>query len=146
MKEGNKLIAEFMGLVKEDRYLSFETGRYCKKDNDGCYPDPMKVFIKDGRAVHTLFYSSDWNWLMPVVEKIEEVGYAVEIVQDSAIIYEHSSKGTLNCLVHVLSSNGKLEATYKAVIEFIKWYNENPPSFSLHLMTFFGGEPPLNVR
>jgi hypothetical protein len=115
MEENNKLIAEFMELVKEDRYLSFETGRYCKKDNDGCYPAPVKVYIKDGRTVHYLKYHSSWEWLMPVVEKIEHT-YAYVNIKGCHV--------KISTLVDV-NAPTKLEAVYKAVVEFIKWYNEN---------------------
>lgn len=114
MEEDNKLIAEFMGLIKEPRYLSFKTGAFCKNDNDGCYPDPIHVFIKDGVAKHDLRYHDCWNWMIPVVRNIHEV--------EQAYLYEIPE------IINDLDLSIKrleLDNTYKAVVEFIKWYNEN---------------------
>ena len=59
--ENNKLIAEFMQLVEcETDYLY--------------HPSSEKGFLKD-----YLMYNSDWNWLMEVVEKIEDLNYSIEI-------------------------------------------------------------------
>lgn len=102
----NILIAEFMGLTKEDRYLSFSTGRYCKNDNDGCYPDPIKVFIKDGRAIDLLKYNVSWDWLIPVIKKIAEVS------GDNVGLSQRLNPYTYD-----------IENIYTGVVEFIKSFN-----------------------
>jgi len=53
-------------------------------------------------------YHSDWSWLMPVVEKI--IG-----MKDVYGQKRHEVK---------MSINPKIDITYGAVVEFIKWYNE----------------------
>lgn len=70
------------------------------------------------------FYTSDWNMLMPVVEKIESIGnYAVTISAYSCsiseiVLFDEDSH------VHIESDcDSKIDAVYKAVIEFIQWYN-----------------------
>src|SRR6185437_13454507 len=59
--EGNKLIAEFMGI----------------KDNPnkkGYYYHPLK---KDWGTIKGFKYHSSWDWLMPVVEKIRNIDWNV---------------------------------------------------------------------
>jgi hypothetical protein len=70
MEATNKLIAEFMGLKPQSerdlRYFNCPDSFYLY-DNDHykitntCSPDTME-------------YHSNWNWLMPVVQKIYETG------------------------------------------------------------------------
>ena len=77
--EGNKLIAEFMNL----KYINW---------NDECMLWTHKSFIEDFTDVNNfskdskfdwenslpqsknLYYNTSWDWLMPVVEKIEVLG------------------------------------------------------------------------
>lgn len=78
----------------------------------------------------------DFNRLMPVVEKIESLGYATKFR------YEAFTSGPENAYhdIEIFSlneNNGykrvaccmdripKIKAVYKAVVEFIKWYNQN---------------------
>ena len=70
-------------------------------------------------------YHISWGLLMPVVERIESMGYGIEICQCDVTIYEHSSKGTLN---HLFSTNSKskIQSTWSAVLAFINWHNQQP--------------------
>lgn len=69
-------------------------------------------------------WNNSWEWLMPVVEKIEnKIGHAVEICQENCVIYEHESKNSLNALFDI-DSESKIDATYKAVVAFIHWLNK----------------------
>ena len=106
--ENNRLIADFMGLdVFYDTKVHHETAEKNK--------------------VTEMKYHSDWNWLMPVVEKIES------LVFTNDIYYNFNILG--GCQVYVISSDmeelidvsakTKLLSVYEAVIEFIKWYNLN---------------------
>lgn len=95
-----------------------------------------------------LNYHKSWDWLMPVVEKIEsldlkEYGYqwegidgeteynngsiCVEIEQDRCWIYMNLSLDpfhTFNEKSRGIRFPSKIEATYAAVVEFIEYYNE----------------------
>ena len=71
-------------------------------------------------------YSISWGLLMPVVEKIESLGYRVEISHNECLIESLKDLGNskINSGIGEIEST-KLKATYKAVIEFIKHQNEN---------------------
>jgi len=117
---GNKLIAEFMG----------------KKAPGNSIYNVYKLeqaFISE----HDLLYNSYWDWLMPVVEKIESIyskhhGYfGVHISSNSCNIQGtmlHLSINDPNYgFVYISDPNAifdsKIESTWYAVVEFIKWYN-----------------------
>lgn len=90
----NKLIAEFMGV--EDYQ---EMGEYVTPN-----------------------YNTSWDWLMPVVEKIESLGYEFIIVESRCYV-KHNTDHSIEELFHIETIGSKLETTYDAVVEFIKEYN-----------------------
>lgn|ERR1035437_6933497 len=103
--EGNKLIAKFMGWVIDDSF-----------------PDKGRVYRspKGNIELDTTFkYDKDWNWLMPVVEKIEkENGVKMFLHPVGCEIYVFGKEISNN------NSDTKIKATWLSVVEFIKWYNE----------------------
>lgn len=108
-EEGNKLIAEFMEV-------------------EGTWDDILKAtrwvskipFTQNGYVIsHLLKYHLSWDWLLPVLIKIESLGYRWEIgmAEDSPIHY---------CKVWSIGKVkgiSPIDATWGAIIEFIKWYN-----------------------
>ena len=68
-------------------------------------------------------YNTDWNRLMQVVEKIENLGYSVNI--SSSMIYINGDKGRVVNPINIGFEITKIQATYNVCVEFIKWYNEN---------------------
>tara|TARA_R100001463_G_scaffold30150_1_gene68621 strand:+ start:948 stop:1214 length:267 start_codon:yes stop_codon:yes gene_type:complete len=62
------------------------------------------------KEFHSIKYHKDWNWLMPVVQKCLDV-YHIELMNDD-----------LN--FEIYDSIGDIKNTYKAVVEFIKQYND----------------------
>ena len=109
--ENNKLIAEFMGIY-------FKNNEY-QIDNENLRWMVISAnsWLNDLEEQDFDFHSS-WDWLMPVVEKIESLGYRIEIVKHICRIYL-SNKETI-----IISENiPKVEAVYNACVEFIKWYN-----------------------
>jgi hypothetical protein len=119
IRKNNKLIAEFMGCIKEDRFCGVEGHQHQWKVwrfKDSAFHNTIGDFKIDTP------YHDTWNWLMTVVEKIENMennNFSVNICKTKcfidAILENITCKNTGN----------KLESTYLAVIEFIKWYNEN---------------------
>jgi hypothetical protein len=67
-------------------------------------------------------YHDSWDWLMPVIEKIEcmhdEKGNCFNVMME-AFECNISGAGLTLCL----SGHTKIDATYKSVVEFIKEYN-----------------------
>ena len=101
-KTDNELIAEFMNLP-----ANYE-------DGSGFVHTNFKGNEEWGFNNDELEYSTSWDWLMPVVEKIYKV-------QPSAFRISLED-GPLSPLaeLHVWD---EIEKWYKAVVEFIKWYN-----------------------
>ncbi len=62
-------------------------------------------------------YEKNWNELMYLVEKIESLCVVVEIRENVCYI-ETSSENYYSEL-----EDTKIQATYKACLNFIKWYN-----------------------
>ena len=93
MKE-NKLIAEFMGSEWHKAWFK-----------DVCIISPSNISYK---------FHSSWDWLMPVVQKIESLGYVFTIQGGKAEFGEMISKP------QCFTSKDKLSSTYDAVVEFIK--------------------------
>ena len=117
--ENNKLIAEF--LVKN------EGGLVKLEENIFSTIDEFEI-PDDYLTLKDLKYHKDWNWLMSVVEKIENLQdenncaiYNVQIEQSfTEIIDNHTSE----TIIYDIDADSKIEAVYDSCIEFIKWYNK----------------------
>lgn len=118
--ERNKIIAVFMGgkqvgKIKGSPYTIWE----------------VEIWGQLHRDIHDyLFqYHSSWDWLMPVVEKIENKlkwKYEVEIgnnVYHPDIMYRCTIHDAGNATYLEFESKTKIEAVWLAVVEFIKWHN-----------------------
>ena len=109
--EGGKLIAEFHG------------GRYNSKRDVIIYDtDTMYHFAQKINAISVkveyLQYHISWDWLMPVVDKIESFGYCVFIQNDCCWIKVGRAGMEMPYISHL--SNTKIESVYKACLELIK--------------------------
>lgn len=122
--EGNKLIADFMGVDKCDRCPG-DCGKY--KLGSGIYVSPEEIK-----------YHTSWNRLMPVVEKIgqmkaEENGTGITVLD-----INHLMKGDWRCHINYRVKFKDINSTHKsfniskpvlihavwiAVTQFINWYN-----------------------
>ncbi len=109
--ENNKIIAEFMGMKPIN-----------KNDTDGIWNCTIKAH--GFNIVQNLSFNSDWNWLMEVVEKIENLGFEFFIVESRCEI-AHNTDKSIETVIGFEIVGKKIEATYNACIEFIKWYNQN---------------------
>ena len=116
--ENNKLIAEFL-VNNEGNLVKIRDGVYSTID-DNEVPD-------NDLTINDLKYHEDWNWLMRVVEKIEnlqdENNCAIYNVQTEQCFVEIIINHTSETIVEV-DSNSKIQAVYRACVEFIKWYNK----------------------
>ena len=75
----------------------------------------------DTHLTSDLEYNKRWDWLMPVVEKIESLGYEFRFYTDEVEILDIK---TSNYVLDCLSGNSKIDATLKGCIYFINWYNQ----------------------
>jgi hypothetical protein len=119
--EGNRLIGGFM--MKE-----------------GCLDSPGGHYSCDKRQISSITiddicdkedftmmkYHVSWDWLMPVVEKIERLnskfGNSVEITRTTCVI-KVKGKSFHDCRFR--TTGGKIEAVHNTIVKFIKWYNDN---------------------
>lgn len=108
-KTDNELIAEFMG-----REISGVIANYGQPVKVMVLPEKPISLRKSGAAIEAK-YDTSWDWLMPVVEKIRPLAYKIDI--DSTAWRRLSGKSIFS----------KIEDVYHAVVEFIKWYNSQPP-------------------
>ena len=113
--KNNKLIAEFM----EINVVTIDDVRKNK--------NPY-ISSADGYLEDDLKYHCSWDWLMPVVEKIECTKTDDEDNSDRFFnvmieVFECNINGRDICICE--NGNTKLEATYRAVVKFINQYNFN---------------------
>jgi hypothetical protein len=106
--ENNKLIAEFMGLVKED--TTYTSGKSVDLDNE------TSIDLNTAVKNELLKYHTSWDWLMPVVMQIKEV-HNVEFT-----FAEFDDTKTI--IKKINPYDYALEQVYGSVVEFIKLYNE----------------------
>jgi hypothetical protein len=126
-KEG-VMIAEFMGLKYETR--NYFGGDF-KPDENGFDTYSHNSIMtgtyyggeKTSMLVDKMRYHTSWNWLMPVIDKIETMGCEVVHRVGDCNIYEIDEQENYKCIIDVQGIN-KLESTYKAVVKFIKDYND----------------------
>ena len=115
--ENNKIIAEFLS-VKIHPCETIEKFKFLPIEERGLY---------NGYFIDALKYHEDWNWLMEVVEKIESLNYVVEIKITWCRIKQIENGNVI--VLRWEEEKTKIEAVYNAVVEFIKWYN-NQNKFS----------------
>ena len=116
--ENNKLIAEFLNWEFDDLSETFETPFLKLVDPHAFGDEQFSCKLQD----FELEFHSDWNWLMEVVEKIENYNEFTNVL--------FAPQG---CSIDCYTENGfsfsndcdtKIEAVYNACVEFVKWYNE----------------------
>ena len=106
----NKLIAEFMGAVGTPKYNPTEWDVYIT----GC----LDVDSDDENAQHfytpdDMKYHTSWDWLMPVVEKIEGAGLDPHEMIDSSLRKNNQKRWR------------SIEDTYNVVVYLIKIHNND---------------------
>lgn len=102
IEEGNKLIAEFMGR--------------CGKVNKHLYwvNIPSVKWV----TVEQMQFHTSWDWLMPVVEKIQITNQCDIIIHAKNIV-----DASYNSQTQLYYTGSLLQNVWQAVVEFIEWYN-----------------------
>ncbi len=81
---------------------------------------------KGNFSIDILDYHKNWNTLMPVIEKIESMGYSVSIERYLVQIIKSVSPDIMG-LINVLAQSDddkKIDLANTAVTQFIQWYNQ----------------------
>ena len=117
--EGNKLIAEFMNV---ETAIGIKDNLYRLDEFSYWEPIPYQSEFdrKNYFYASELKYHSSWDWLMPVVEKIEGTKQADIIIHTKNLVQISYNKETKTYFYGSLLQNA-----WDACIEFIKWYNQN---------------------
>ncbi len=102
--ENNRLIRNFMGLhptLNKPDFYSYRDGIFFS--SNGTLEEvskSMDEYVK---------YSTDWNWLMKVVEKINLH------IDTSTDLSKNLERGLINA---------NIERVYASCVNYIKWYNQ----------------------
>lgn len=110
-EQKNRMIAEFMGMQLTN------IGWF---DNE----EVLKLSHTMDNTFDELLFHTSWDWLMPVVEKIEGLGFTIEknfqpvdndwqclVVKGNDILFQEFNEQSIQAMHYVVS-------------EFIEWYNE----------------------
>jgi len=134
--EGNKLIADFMNLARDDTDKDFGPG-YIVND----YKISDRFIIKTDVqycSPEELPYHLSYDWLIPCIDKISNIeiyqeeqggGFPIKIAflinsnKKSNIVI--ISSGALKFKQIRVEDKSKLNAVYLSAVKFIEWYNEN---------------------
>lgn len=148
VEKSNRLIAEFMGFPKPRvgdtvyynrslcnspykltisevtaRHLRFNEemafDRYGIEYFDGIIMKPDDLRVDSHFPARP--YDWSWDWLMPVVEKIESIGYSVFIQNECSWIKVARAGMRMPDLSEL--GETKIESTYNVIIQFITWFN-----------------------
>jgi hypothetical protein len=97
---GNQLIATFVG--------------------DKTTPDGLPAnWYEPSRRSDALKYNKSWDWLMPIVEYLEE--------KCDAVIEIHRTRTKIisSGYMHGNISDSRIEASFQAIVNFVKWYKSH---------------------
>jgi len=112
-----KLVAEFMELepikgvykIPEFERIVFGERENAYESNDHCHAELSSEFTES-----ELMYDTEWNWLMPVIDKIIK----------SSKYFEYK-EAEFDRNANIFISPGCINHTFSDVLKYIKWYNLN---------------------
>ena len=132
--EGNKLIAEFM------QYSDID----CHECKHSGVCNHLQCGLSTQEKIEQFKFNSSWDWLMEVIDKIESLegsnpfknnpkvkfqGDHVEIFwystyRGDCIYWKNYTGIDNNTYQHKNQEDSRILAAFRAIIEFIKWYNK----------------------
>lgn len=83
-------------------------------------------FMGETSLVPVCRYRTSWDWLMPVVQKIEALEHSrfgFNIDPHDIQVLDYKSKTEYSIVYSTRQEYSLMEAVYEAVIKFIQWYN-----------------------
>lgn len=113
MMTDNEIIAEFMEIRHEPDA--------CLKSKDLYWHYDQLNVMSD-----KLYFDTSWDWLMPVVEKIESLGYChwLSLNRLDNNFYSQFLNENNEVEAYSFCAPIKIVSVYNSVVEFIKWYNQ----------------------
>lgn len=117
IEDGNSIITSFISKFPDDRL-----GGYRKTFDDNKFPDP--------------FFHSNFNWLMPVLDLIERLGYDTIIIrrcEKDVVTYSCKIKlqESKSDYVSNTISDYKITAIWDAVIKFCSSYEHKTETINI---------------
>lgn len=104
IQEGNKLIAEFMGVTFNSAFSQWQ--------------------FSPGKFYKNLEYHFSWDWLMPVVGKVESFGHSVSIFRGCCDIrFDGIKDGEEPDPIESGGGQPKIVSVFQSMVKFIQWYN-----------------------
>lgn len=100
LSEETKLIAGYLGLPITTKRTKFSGGEETVPINYG--------------------FHDDWSWQMNIVEEIEKGNYGFKMCRKVVEVYFDDTKE----VILKAKEKSRQESLYKAIVEFIKWYNK----------------------
>lgn len=130
--ELNIAIAIFMGgsVSKEEKYELPHGSRGCVMIEHWNIPSGVPLHGFDRAKIGHFRYTDSWDWLMPVIRKINTLDKGIQFaifktyvsctVEKSGKFYKDFS---FSHVEYITNEQSDLEAAYKLVYKFVKWYN-----------------------
>lgn len=121
IRKQSEMIAIFMGGEFREKlgYSFTESGWFNTPANDNTHIAQS----------HQFRYHNDWNWLMPVVEKIDSLSTTTWIVfKINTFGVSMKNIGNNNNFLCSFNDGSKIENVFNAVIWFINYYNNGMKS------------------
>jgi len=135
----NRLIAEFMGsriVSEEEVFNNIYPDRIFKK-YEWSIPSGTPMIHWDNFKEGRFFYHSSWDWLMPVIRKINNMGKEFQFAIFKTYVSCTVEKGgkfykdfSFSHAEYITEEQSDIEAAFKLVVAFIKWHNEREASAS----------------
>ena len=109
-------------LIENNRMIIAEFDGWNFLPNGNCWHERFNDHGQQIEMIPSILsqYHTSWDWLIPVVEKIELLGYVVIIQQRSCYIQSHDTRSVLST---AQLFDSKIQTVWTAVISFIQWYN-----------------------
>lgn len=118
--ENNRVIAEFMiDNINYRIHQPFENSfKYFQKHENEFDTWTTMSSSKEKNEDPKYLYNTSWDWLMPVVAKIDSKVNNITLPKESEGWYAYHG-------MESLFMSGEIIPVYNRVIEFIEWYNKN---------------------
>ena len=110
-EKSNKIISEFKGTDYEEEMNSIWNDAY----NNGIRNQEYMNY-----PANYLYYHSSWDWLMPIIKRINEIVFTKEFrtFKDSFVFLDSLKLDTA-----LLDAD--INQTYVIILKFIEYYNQN---------------------